>query len=63
MKKLELHEMENVQGDGFIDGACAVVGFTGGGLAVRALVGMAVNPALGTAIDLAGAACFVYSIG
>ena len=62
MKKLELHEMEKIEGGGFIGGACAVVGFTGAGLAVRLAVGMAINPVLGTAFRLAGAACFLYSI-
>lgn len=38
MKKLELKQMEEIQGGDFLDGACAVFGATGTALAVRALV-------------------------
>lgn len=35
MKELSLENMEEVTGGGFINGACAVIGFGGAGLAVR----------------------------
>lgn len=54
--------MEEVTGGGFINGACAVIGFGGAGLAVRAAIGMAINPVAGTIIGLAGVACFAYSL-
>lgn len=62
MKELSLENMEEVTGGGFINGACAVIGFGGAGLAVRAAIGMAINPVAGTIIGLAGVACFAYSL-
>lgn len=39
MKKLELNQMENLEGGDLLDGACAVVGLTDAGIAVRFLIG------------------------
>lgn len=62
MKSLNIEKMEATHGGGFIDGACAVVGFTDAALAVRVLVGASVNPVFGGALIVAGVGCFVYSI-
>ena len=62
-ERVEFRKDGKVTGGGFIDEACAVIGFSGTGLAVRAAIGMAINPVAGTIIGLAGVACFAYSIG
>ena len=36
MKKLEIKQMEEIQGGDTLDGACAVFGFTAAGIAARA---------------------------
>ena len=38
MKKLEIKQMEEIQGGDTLDGACAVMGGTRAAIAVRALV-------------------------
>ena len=41
MKNLELTRMENLQAGGFVDGACAVIGLSASGLAVRSVAARA----------------------
>jgi hypothetical protein len=48
MKELSLEKMEKLQGGGWVEGACAIVGFGASGLAVRVLFGAAVNPGVAT---------------
>jgi hypothetical protein len=62
MKTLKMEKMETTQGGGFIDGACAVIGFTDAAIGVRILVGAAVNPVFGSALIVASVGCFVYAI-
>ena len=65
MKKLSVEQISNVEGGGFVDGVCAVVGFTEAGVAARALAGRAVAfavPGLGTALTVAAIGCFVYAL-
>lgn len=59
MKKLNLNQMENVQGGDFLDGACAVLAGVGGGMVVRAALGAAVAiPAWGQiALGVGTVAC------
>ena len=54
--------MEMSKGGGFVEGACAVIGFGGAGIAVRLLLGAAINPVAGAVFAVGGIACFVYSI-
>jgi hypothetical protein len=65
MKKLSLEQASAVEGGGFVDGVCAVVGFTEAGIAVRALAGRAVAfavPGVGPALTIAAVGCFVYAL-
>jgi len=62
MKELTFERMEMSKGGGFVEGACAVIGFGGAGIAVRLLLGAAINPVAGAVFAVGGIACFVYSI-
>lgn len=62
MKELSFEQMEEVTGGGFINGACAVIGFGGSRTCRQTAIGMAINPVAGTIIGLAGVACFAYSL-
>jgi hypothetical protein len=63
MKKLEMNQMETLEGGNFADGACAVLGFAGAGAGVGALVGTLVITGWGAAVlAVGGAACLAYSI-
>ncbi len=62
MKELSFERMAVVNGGGFVEGACAVIGFGGAGIAVRILLGAAINPVAGAIFAIGGIACFVYSI-
>ncbi|ATA70345.1 hypothetical protein [Capnocytophaga sputigena] len=52
MKKLEIKQMEKIQGGDTLDGACAVFGFTAAGIAARATL-LAI-PLWGEAVFAAG---------
>jgi len=55
MKILELKQMETLRGGDLLDGACAVLGFTEAGIAVRYLVGESlVIPGWGLALLAVG---------
>lgn len=69
MKKLEFGQMEDVQGGNILDGACAVLGITASGVAVRAAMarlGMTVFfaiPGWGQALLAAGiVGCTIYRL-
>ena len=60
-KKLSLQEMEQIDGGGFIDGACKVLGFTGAGIGIRAMLGAVAIPGWGLVVlGVGAAACLVY---
>ena len=55
-KKMNLDQMESMYGGDFLDGACAVLGASGAGLAVRAAIGATVAiPGWGQVALAAGA--------
>ena len=59
MKKLELKQMENVQGGGFIEGFC------GGTLLVRglaSLAGAAIAPPVALAMGVTMIGCTIYML-
>jgi len=63
MKKLSLEQMEVIEGGGFVDGACAVLGATDAGIALRSVIkGAAVRliPGAGQVLAVATVACFTY---
>jgi ABC-type proline/glycine betaine transport system substrate-binding protein len=69
MKTLELEQLENVHGGNIVDGACAVLGITASGVAVRAAMarlGMTVFfaiPGWGQAVLAAGiVGCTIYRL-
>jgi len=55
MKKLELNQMENLEGGDWLDGLCAITGMTDAAVAVRFLVGNPVSLTPAGATILAGA--------
>lgn len=61
MKTLNFEQMENVEGGNFFDGACAVIGLSGAGAGVAALVGTLAITGWGIAVlAVGGAACVAY---
>lgn len=63
MEKLELYQMEKLEGGNFMDGACAVLGFAGAGAGVAALVGTLVITGWGIGVlAIGGAACLAYQL-
>ena len=64
MKELEFNQMETIQGGNVVDGACAVIGLTGAGLAARVLIGAAlVIPVWGQVVLAVGViGCTAYKI-
>lgn len=68
MKKMNLEQMENVNGGNVMDGACGALGFVDGGIAIRYLArrmlgSLVLPPGWGQTV-LAGAtvACAAYGI-
>ena len=64
MKKIEINQMEEVKGGNILDGACTLLGLTGGGIAVRFLIGatMAI-PGWGLAVLAVGTiGCSIYAV-
>jgi hypothetical protein len=63
MKELSIEKMEMVSGGGFMDGACAVIGFAGAAAGVGALVGaVSMGPVgIGT-LAIGGTVCLAYSL-
>ncbi len=63
MKKLELNQMENIEGGGYIEGICAGVGIGGGIWAIAAAAGIAsMGVGAGVAIAVAGIGCGVHAL-
>lgn len=62
MKKLSFERMEVVNGGGFMDGACAVLGLTDVGIAVRFVIGASIAiPGWGLTLLAVGTiACGTY---
>jgi hypothetical protein len=65
MKKLELNQMEGLEGGGWLNGLCAITGLADEGIAVRYLVGnpISLTPAGATILAVATIACVGNSLG
>lgn len=63
MKTLEMKKLENIEGGGFVEGACAVLAFADAGAAMGAFFGSLVLPVWGTAALIGGSlACLAYEL-
>jgi hypothetical protein len=63
MKELSIGKLEMVSGGGFMDGACAVLGFTRGGMAFAAAFGRAATlaiPGAGQVMAVGVGVCLAY---